>query len=56
MKKPLDYSPYYLDAKTKLKEVHDLLNKQRYIDAASLLDEVVVELRMMRAAIKSHIE
>lgn len=56
MKKPLDYSPYYLDAKAKLKEVHELLNKNNFIDAASIIDEIIVELRMMRAAVKSHVE
>ena len=52
----LDYAPYYIDAKKKLDEVHELLKKNRYIEAKTLIDEVVVELRMMRAAVKSHVE
>lgn len=56
MKQPIDYAVYYLDAKKKLTEVHDLLNKKHYLEASSLIDEIVVELRMMRAAIKTHIE
>lgn len=56
MKVDLDYTPYYIDAKRKLDQVHIMLNKQRYLDAANLIDEIVVELRMMRAAVKSRIE
>ena len=56
MKADLDYTPYYIDAKRKLDQVHIMLNKQRYLDAANLIDEIVVELRMMRAAVKSRIE
>lgn len=56
MKAKIDYAPYYLDAKKKLQEAHDLLLKNRFVEAASLLDEVAVEVRMMRAAVKSHVE
>lgn len=56
MKADLDYTPYYIDAKRKLDQVHIMLNKHRYLDAANLIDEIVVELRMMRAAVKSRIE
>ena len=52
----LDYAPYYLNAKKKLQEAHDLLLKNRFIEATNLIDEIVVELRMMRAAVKSHVE
>jgi hypothetical protein len=55
-KADLDYTPYYLEAKRQLAQVHELLNKHRYIDAVSAIDEIVVELRMMRAAVKSRIE
>lgn len=55
-KTKLDYAPYYLDAKKKLQEAHDLLLKNRFVEATSLIDEIVVELRMMRAAVKSHVE
>ena len=56
MKNKLDYAPYYLEAKKKLDEAHKLLLKNQFIEAASLLDEVAVEVRMMRAAVKSHVE
>jgi hypothetical protein len=52
----LDYAPHYLDAKKKLQEVHELLLKNRFIEAAAMIDKIVVELRMMRAAVKSHVE
>lgn len=56
MKNRLDYAPYYLETKKKLTEVHELLLKNKFIEATGLIDEIVVELRMMRAAVKSHVE
>jgi len=55
-KNEIDYAPYYLEAKKKLGEAHALLNKQQYSEAASAINEIIVELRMMRVAIKSHME
>lgn len=55
-KNEIDYAPYYLEAKKKLNEVHALLVKQDYTQAASLINEIIVELRMMRVAVKSHTE
>lgn len=55
-KADLDYTPYYLEAKRRLTQLHDMLNKHRYVDAATAIDEIVVELRMMRAAIKSRLD
>ena len=52
----MDYSPYYLDAKKKLDEAYDALKTNNFEEAATKLDEAVVELRMMRAAVKSHVE
>lgn len=56
MKNKLDYAPYYIEAKKKIDEAHELLKKNRYVEAKTLIDEAVVELRMMRAAVKSHVE
>lgn len=56
MKADLDYTPYYLEAKRKLDQLHNMLNRNRYVEAATVIDDIVVELRMMRAAIKSRTE
>lgn len=56
MKQKLDYAPHYLETKKKLQEAHDLLLKNRFMEAAAKIDDIVVELRMMRAAVKSHSE
>lgn len=56
MNEKIDYSPHYLEAKKKLNEAHELLLKNRFVDAAVIIDEIVVQLRMMRAAVKSHVE
>lgn len=50
----LDYSVHELAAKKLMKEIHDLLLKKQYTEAATKTDEAIVELRMMRTAIKSH--
>lgn len=55
MKQQLDYAPYELEAKKLLKEVSDLLRKNKYLEARERIDEIVVELRMMKAAVNSHI-
>lgn len=56
MKNKVDYAPYYLEAKKKLNEAHELLLKHKYSEATTMIDEIVVELRMMRAAVRSHAE
>jgi len=52
----LDYSVHELAAKKIMKEVRDLLLNHKYVEAASKTNEAIVELRMMRVAIKSHID
>jgi hypothetical protein len=56
MSNKVDYAPHYLEAKKKLTEAHELLLKNKFKEAASLIDEIVVELRLMRTAVKSHAE
>lgn len=56
MKDKLDYAPHYIAADKKLKEAYELILKRRFIEASTLLDEVAVEVRMMRVAVKSHVE
>jgi hypothetical protein len=52
----LDYACHELEAKKLLKEVTDNLLLNRYMQASDLVDEIIVELRMMKAAINSHIK
>jgi hypothetical protein len=52
----LDYACHELEAKKLFKEVADNLLLNRYMNASDLVDEVIVELRMMKAAINSHIK
>lgn len=56
MKDKLDYAPYYLEAKKKLQEAHELLLKNNFTGALNKLDDVIVASRMMRNAVKSHVE
>lgn len=56
MKHPIDYSAYELEAKKLLKDISDLLKRSQYEEAAGLIDDTIVELRMMKAAVNSHIK
>jgi hypothetical protein len=52
----LDFAPYELEAKKLLKEVGDLLRLGKHKQASEIIDDVIVELRMMKAAVNSHIK
>lgn len=52
----LDYAPHYLEAKKKLSDTYNMLNKQEYKPAADNLDEIIAELRLMRAAVRTYME
>ena len=56
MKALIDYSPYELEAKKLLKEVSDLLKANKHKQAVEVIDDIIVELRMMKAAVNSHIK
>lgn len=56
MKDKLDYAPHYLEADKKLKEAYDLVLKRKFTQAAAILDEAAVAVRLMRVAVKSHAE
>jgi hypothetical protein len=56
MKDKVDYAPHYLETKKKLTEVHELLLKNKFREAATTIDQIIVELRLMRTAVKSHAE
>jgi hypothetical protein len=54
--KAVDYAAYELQVKHLLKEVHNLLLKGDWKGAASTIDMTIVELRLMRTAVKSQIK
>jgi hypothetical protein len=56
MKAPLDYAPYELEAKKLLREISELLRLNKYKQAATTIDDVIVELRMMKSAVNSNIK
>jgi hypothetical protein len=56
MKTPLDYAPYELEAKKLLREIGELLKLNKYKQAATTIDDVIVELRMMKSAVNSNIK
>jgi hypothetical protein len=52
----LNYTAHELKVKELLKEIHEHLLRNNYVSAASTIDQAIVELRLMRAAVKSHVE
>lgn len=52
----LDYTPHYLEVKKKLTEIYVMLNNREYVPAATTIDEALVELRLMRNAVRTHIK
>lgn len=52
----LDYSAHELRVRRLLKEIHVHLLEQNYMTAAGVIDAAIVELRLMRTAVKSHVE
>jgi hypothetical protein len=56
MNNKMDFAPYYLEADKKMKEAYQLLKISKYEEANTLIEEAIVELRMMRVAVRSHVE
>lgn len=56
LKDLVDYSPHELEAKKLIHSAADFLRRNRYTEALESIEDAIVELRLMRAAIKSHIE
>lgn len=52
----LEYASHYLEAKKNINKAYNLLNKRQFTDAATLIDQTIVELRLMRQAVKTHIK
>jgi hypothetical protein len=51
----LDYSPHQLEVKRLMAEVHKLILVNQFTEAAKLVDPAIAELRLMKAAINSHV-
>lgn len=52
----IDYAPHYLIAKKNIHDMYKQLNTGEFTEAASLIDQTIVELRLIRAAVKTHME
>lgn len=51
----LDYSAHELEITKKMKEIHDLLLRNQFGEAAGKVNFIIAELRLLKAAINSHI-
>lgn len=52
----VDYAPHYLLIETHLRTVHDLLKRGNYKDAATYTEQMMVECKLLKNAIKSHVK
>jgi hypothetical protein len=52
----LDYAPHYLEAKKQLNEVYQVLNNNEFTQAANKIEFIISELRLMKAAVNSHLD
>jgi hypothetical protein len=52
----VDYTPNYLNLKVQLRKVYELMNNREYSAAAALADHMAAECRLLRTAIKSHVQ
>jgi hypothetical protein len=50
----VDFAPHKLEADKLLRQAHLLCVDHEYAEAARLVDAAIAELRLMRAALKSH--
>lgn len=56
MTSKIDYAPHYLIAKKNIHDVYKKLNDGEFTESVLLIDQTIAELRLMRAAVKSHME
>ena len=54
MEDKVDYAPHYLTAKQNIIKVYELLNKHEFVQALALIDDTLVELRLMRNAVSTY--
>ena len=52
----LDFAGHEIEAKKLIKSASDFLMRKRFQEALEELDNAIIELRMMRTAVKSHVE
>ena len=52
----VDYAPHYLLIETHLKAVHDLLKRGNYKDAAAFTEQMMVECKLLKNAIRTHVK
>lgn len=54
--KTIDYANHDIKVKQLLTAVYDLILERDFLKAASTIDQAIVELRLMRNAVKTHIK
>ena len=52
----VDYANHDIKVKQLLTDVYDLILDRNFVDAASKIDLAIVELRLMRNAVKTYIK
>lgn len=52
----LDYAPFHLEIKRLLNEAHNLMNRGAYAEAKPLVEELMVNAKLLLNVTKSHID
>jgi hypothetical protein len=51
----LNFAEHYLKATKELRQVYEEANDHKFVESASKINDIIVELRLLRAAILSNV-
>lgn len=51
-----DYAPHLIKVQQDLTFLHDLLKRNNYTEAVSKINEIIVESRLLRNAVKTYVK
>jgi hypothetical protein len=51
----LNFAEYYLKASKELHQVYEKANDNKFVEASEKINDIIVELRLLRAAILSNV-
>jgi CRISPR/Cas system CSM-associated protein Csm2 small subunit len=52
----LNFAEHYLKASKELRQVYEEANDQKFEESANKINDIIVELRLLRAAILSNVQ
>jgi hypothetical protein len=52
----LNFAEYYLKASKELHQVYEKANDNKFVEASEKINDIIVELRLLKAAILSNVQ